>query len=147
MSRRPRETFDDEISPPPRTYRFARARKRIKLDEDLIEIICERLADGKPLSAIADALCVLPEDLFLWKRRGEKWLQAGGDPSHEVYGAFVMGLRMATGEYREELAHEIHHDEDWFRYYKIAERRDPQIWAADPRGGHAEEDDGDEQFL
>lgn len=155
-----RKTFDDEPSlprasfkeTPKKEFKYAFKKMRTKLDDDTIEEIGERLFGGESLPGIADSLCINSGSLYKWKQYGEAYNESsGGDrnPHHEIYGRFVIGIRAALGDYKQDIVKQIHErdNREWRRPFSIAERRDPQAWGVNPRGGSDEDYQVDEQFL
>lgn len=145
-----RVRLDDVETPPPKErpkYKYARRSPKCRLDYELIEFICVRIARGIPLTAIANSLCLEPTMLHEWRRRGESFIHNGSPEDWEIFGDFVMGMRAASGDYAGTLAKRIHKSKDWFRFFKIAERRMPETFGVDPRGGSDDIYDPDEEFL
>lgn len=140
--------FNPGSLPVPTECRYTNSKKRDQLDENVIETICLAVSRGIPLGAAAESLGIQPSRLGQWKIAGEKYLEVGnGDEHDELCARMATGLRMASGEYRCELSNMIHNDDDWFRFLKIAERRDPQNYQVDPKGGREEEYDDTDEFL
>lgn len=141
-----RERLDDE---PPKIYRYARMRVQSRIDEDTIERICELIAEGNSLKDVANSLTISPTTLYEWKRQGEVYLEVGEPDKWSVYGSFVTGMRAASADYAMKVTRRLHNDPDpdWKRFFQIAERRLPETYGKDPRGGSDEDYNPDEQYL
>lgn len=128
-------------------FKYARRSSRSRIDYDTIEHICVKFSRGVPLRDIANALCISPATLNEWRRRGEIFNDNANPEDWEIYGDFVTGLRAAGGDYATKISNRIHTRKDWFRFLKIAERRMPETYGADPQGGADQLYDPDESFL
>lgn len=139
-----RVRLDDAPEP---EFKYAQRKRLARIDYETIEFICVRVARGVPLRDIANTLCISPSTLNEWRRRGEIFLETESEEKWEIYGDFVMGMRAASGDYATKISDRIHKHKDWFRYLKIAERRMPETYSANPQGGADEIYDPDESFL
>lgn len=144
-----RERLDEVVAPQPeRKYRYARRKFHTRLDYDTIEAMCVEVARyGAPLSDLANAYAIDPNQLVEWKRRGEVYLQTQSPEEWELYGDFVAALRIAMGEYAVKTNRKIHKSDDWFRFLKIGERRMPETYGKDPQGGSDQVFNPDDKFL
>ncbi len=146
-----RQTFD-ELDPVERpAYKYAYRKVYTRLDNDTLEFICSRLFAGSSLGAVGDSLCIPPGTLTYWKVYGEAYNDSPEDrnPEHEIYGRFVLGVRAALGDNKQDLTDQIHDKENknWFRPFRILERKDPENYGMNPRGGREDDTEADEQFL
>lgn len=142
-----RARLDDDPPPNKTAFKYARRSSRTRIDDETIEFICTKIAKGIPLRDIANSMCISPSTLNEWRRRGEIYISTKSNDAWEVYGYFVWGMRAASGDYATKISNRIHTRKDWFRFLKIAERRMPESYAADPQGGSDELYDPDETFL
>lgn len=142
-----RARLDDDPPPKKTAFKYARRSARTRIDDETIEFICTKIVKGVPLRDIANSMCISPATLNEWRRRGEIFISLNSNPEWEIFGYFVWGMRAAAGDYAEKISNRIHTRKDWWRYLKIAERRMPESYAADPQGGSDELYDPDESFL
>jgi hypothetical protein len=137
-----------EEPPPKRTYKYAGRRPCTRLDFDTIEKIAELTAAGNPMVEIAKKLLLLNDHLREWKRRGDIFVKNAAPENWAIYGDLVLATMAASGDYAIEINKRLHtRKDDWFRFFKIAERRMPHVYGRDPLGGHDEELNADDQYL
>lgn len=164
MRKRKRETLDDfeptkrnrskskktNKSKKKKDYKYAHPKTRSKLDDDLIEKICEYTAKGHSLAEIANYLCITPSLFYDWRRKGEAYnTEKSTVPQWEIFGRFVTALRKAAADYTMEQERKLHNGSvfDWPRRFKILQTRSPSVWGTAGRPGADEDFTPDEAYL
>lgn len=126
-------------------------RRQLKLD--LANRFCQYLAGGASVSTVLGMLSITPEQFNKWMSRGQDYLteyeESGGFPKNDKYGelccSFYQGVERALAAYRQELSHRVHTSDDWFRNYKILERREREVWGKESQQ-EVVQSDSDEQY-
>lgn len=120
------------------------------LNVKLAKQVCRYVKMGLPTDACCDLLGIAPTTWYLWRAKGEKYINGDGEPAHyRKYGMFVAMLRKAMAEYRLGLNMKLHGDEgDWVQAMTILERRDRRHFSRnEPQGGDEQEYQPDDRYL
>lgn len=130
-------------------YLYAYPETTSKLTDDVVEKMCELIACGHSFAEICGWLGIDPGVLQKWRRRGEAVI-AGDEPDDrdwEIYGRWLRAMRKAAAKYIMTIEGHLHTSKDWFRFFKIAERRMPAVYGQMSRLPVEDDYDPDEAFL
>jgi hypothetical protein len=123
--------------------------KSSRLDEKLIDQFCEQVIKwGMPAGLVCDYLSISGSAYYHWRNTGSKYLDGGHEPpEHALYGLFEQKIRWAFAVYTQGLLKGLK-GKDWWRNYKILERRDRPTWGfREPSGGDQDKHNPEESFM
>jgi len=130
-----------EIDGPPDSERLTKA---------LVSEISNLLEKGHTLDVVLDYLEISSHLFFDWNHKGTLHLNGNISVDDSIYAFFITKMRRAIASYKISLGDDLHDKKnaDWFRQYKILERRSRSTWGKESVDSTGEEDfNPDDRFL